>query len=116
MVELGFLRDAVLPVLLCWFLVALPVRGEALDVHQDGARITFRTETLELTLERGAVVGLRDLRTGEVFCDAPGATDLDRLPSGCSSKDDWWTFKQAWVKGEPNLYVRDAACQAARRS
>ena len=91
------------------------LQAQSLDVREDGARVVVRTLALELTLERGAVVGLRDLRTGEVFCDAAGADGIDRLPSGCSSKDDWWTFRQAWLKGTPEVYASDAACKAARR-
>jgi hypothetical protein len=82
--------------------------------RMDAGRLTVRSAGLEMTLEGGAVVSVKDRRSGEVFSDSEPWQLLPQIPSGSVSKDDLHAFCQRW-REKPDAYVQDKQLQQSRR-
>jgi len=95
-------------------LLPLAAQGREGPFHLEGSCLTVRTAAIELVIEDGGVVLLRDRRTGETFAQCEPWPALRQVPSGASSADDWGTFIRAWRAGSTH-YADDAKAQAARR-
>ena len=89
-----------LPLALCLALVTWATAEET-PFALDGNRLTITTTSLELTLQGGAVVGIRDRKTGEVFSDGEPWERLPKVLSGVSSANDRYNFRTLWRSDPP---------------
>ena len=80
----------------------------------DRDRLTVQTDTLELVLQQGAIVTLRDLGTGEFFSLGDLRASVSAVPTGVTSASDGWAFRQAWYKGGPDYCAAQEKLQAPR--
>ena len=111
----GVLPCATLHLAISLYLAAIPrATAEESPFTLDGNRLTTATDTLELSIQGGAVVGIRDRKTGEVFSDGEPWERLPQVLSGVSSTHDLYNFRTLW-RWDPPRYARDPAIQGARR-
>jgi hypothetical protein len=68
-----------------------------------------------MTFQGGAVVSLRDTKTGEVFSQGEMMPAAQCVPCGATTIDDDWAFRNNWMKQGPAGYRNNSQLQAARR-
>ena len=104
-------------VVLCSACAWLPTHAQAAPspFRLEGDRLIVTTGKLELVLQHGAVVMLRDLGTGEYFAFGDQRDGVRTVPSGAAATADGWSFHQAWYKGGPARYAADKKLQDMRR-
>lgn len=80
----------------------------------EGDRLIVTTEKLELVLQQGAVVGLRDRGTGEWFVQGDGSAQIRAVPTGVATISDGRAFRQRWYRDGPEGCAADEKLQAGR--
>jgi len=73
------------------------------------------TGKMEMTFQAGAVVSVRDRRTGEVFSKGQIPPSAFDIPCGASTIDDDSEFRNSWMQKGPSGYRNNSRLQAARR-
>lgn len=74
--------------------LVMAVCGGARGFRFDNGRPEVTTRRLELAIEPGAVVYLRDLRTGQLFCEADVWEKVNSLPSAATTFPDSYEFRR----------------------
>jgi len=78
-----------------------------------GDRLLVRSPALELVIRGGAVVRIKDRKTGELFSDGGSWPKLPAVLSGVSSRSDLYDFGTLW-RWDPPRYARKPEIQSAR--
>lgn len=105
-------REYLPALLLCALSSALPAQEQPFLLRGDRLKVT--SSALELVIQGGAVVHIRDRRTGEVLADGDPWPKLKEIPSGSSPVHDWYTLRSRWSRG-PSAYAENRLVQIARR-
>ncbi len=88
--------------------------AEAPSFRMEGPLLRVRSSALEVGVQAGAVVYLKDLRTNETFAAGEPGEALKLLPVGAALEDDSWAFLTGWKK-DPAVYAARASRQTGRR-
>jgi len=78
-----------------------------------GGRLSVRSAALELAIQGGAIVTIKDRKTGEVFSDGEPWPRLPAVLSGVSSRNDLYDFRTLW-RWDPPRYARKPEIQSIR--
>ena len=105
-------------VTLCVACAQLPrtsAAGEPSAFRLDGDRLIVTTGKLELVLQQGAIVGLRDRGTGERLVQGDGSAQIRAVPTGVATVADGWVFRRRWYREGPEGCAADKKLQEGRR-
>jgi len=99
----------------CVWLATTVAGADVSGFRLEADRLIVTAGDLELVLQQGAVVALRDRGTGESFMQGPGTEQIRAVPTGVATTNTGWAFRQRWYKDGPAGCAADEKLQAAQR-